>query len=107
RQPLVHARIPTLRLLTVPRRRMAAQFSMDTRTLPRRLARSRWLAAIIAVVALLAWAVFIGKQLGALQRYSWQIAPGAFVLSVIGSAGYFGGLALCWGLLLRHVNAGG
>lgn len=76
---------------------------MDARTLPRRLARSRWLGLAIGAVVLLAWGGFVAQRLDDLRQYPWQIAPGALVAGVVAAAIYFGGLALCWALLLRCV----
>jgi hypothetical protein len=83
---------------------MAIKFSMDTRTLFRRLARSRWVAIGITLAVLLAWLLFLRGQLDALREYEWQIAPLAFGVSVAWGAIYFVGLAFCWALLLRHIG---
>lgn len=72
----------------------------------RRLAGSRWLGVAIGAVVLLAWGSFMARRLDDLREYPWDIAPAALVAGVIAAAVYFGGLALCWALLLRHVVGG-
>ncbi|MBV9791103.1 MAG: flippase-like domain-containing protein [Chloroflexi bacterium] len=76
---------------------------MDTRALPRRVIRSRWFGLGVGAIVLLAWAAFLRDHLTTLRQYSWQIAPGALVLGLVCGAIYFGGLGLCWALLLRHI----
>jgi hypothetical protein len=54
-------------------------------------------------VVLVAWAIFLRRQIGAIAAYTWRIEPAVFVLATGWSALYFGGLALCWGALLRSM----
>jgi hypothetical protein len=51
-----------------------------------------------------AWAVFLRGQLAELERYTWRIAPGVLGLATLWAALYFGGLALCWAILLRQIT---
>lgn len=71
--------------------------------MPRRLAGSRWLGLAIGAVVLLAWGGFVAQRLDDLRQYPWDIAPAALVAGIVAAAVYFGGLALCWALLLRRV----
>lgn len=76
---------------------------MDARALPRRVIRSRWFGLGVGAIVLLAWAAFLRDHLATLRQYSWQIAPGALALGVGWGAIYFGGLGLCWAILLRRI----
>lgn len=54
---------------------------------------------------LLAWGIFLRRQIVATTAYTWHIEPILFVLATGWSALYFGGLAACWGYLLRSMIA--
>jgi glycosyltransferase 2 family protein len=71
---------------------------------PQGLLRSPWLRGAIFAVVLAAWAWFLWGQLDELRRYPWQIGPLPLLISVVWGAIYFGGLALCWTLLLRTMG---
>lgn len=71
---------------------------------PQRLLRSPWLRGAVFAVVLTAWAWFLWGQLDDLRRYPWQIGPLPLLTSVAWGAIYFGGLALCWTLLLRTMG---
>lgn len=77
---------------------------MDSRPLPNRLARSRWIGLLIGAIVLIAWALFLANQLDELRAYPWDISPSALIMAMLWSAIYFGGLAYCWALLLRHMS---
>lgn len=79
---------------------------MDTRTLSRRLIRSRWVGLVVGIIVLIAWLLFLRSQLETLRAYPWNIAPLVFALGVLWGAVYFTGLAVCWALLLRHMSTG-
>ncbi len=78
---------------------------MDTRTLSRRVIRSRWLGLAVAAAVLVAWLIFLRGQIVALQRYPWQLAPLPMALGVGWGTLYFAGLAYCWALLLHQNTA--
>lgn len=69
-----------------------------------RLLRSPWLRAAVFVVVLGAWGWFLGSQLDELRRYSWRLGVLPLLASITWGAFYFGGLALCWTLLLRTMG---
>lgn len=68
---------------------------------------ARWLKALsiaVNLAVLVAWAWFLSRQVGALQRYSWHVTPLAALGSIGLGAAYFVALALTWGLLLRKTS---
>ncbi|HMP39496.1 MAG TPA: lysylphosphatidylglycerol synthase domain-containing protein [Roseiflexaceae bacterium] len=65
----------------------------------------RMIAPIAVAAVLIAWGMFLAGQFDSLRSYAWQIAPAALLASVALSALYYGGLALCWSLLLRSMAA--
>lgn len=76
---------------------------MNYSSLLRQLLKSRWVSLTIGVIVLAVWGLFLRDQLVALQGYSWQIGPVPLLLAIMWAALYFGGLAVCWALLLRRI----
>jgi uncharacterized membrane protein YbhN (UPF0104 family) len=70
----------------------------------RRVIRSPWVKLLAALIVAAFWAILIRRQLTALNSYTWNIAPPYLLLALGCAAGYFGGLALCWSLLLSAMT---